>query len=80
MSNQTKKNKPTYESIYYFNVLDKIQEGNEVRYLDKKTLDCGVMNRERVEYLSAVLTICRVKSDRFEFWIDHETEEAEDEE
>lgn len=70
----------TYESIYSFYILDKIEEGKTVYYLDRKLHDCGIINKSTVEDFNTILKQSKEEPNRFDFWIEHETEEAEDEE
>lgn len=69
-----------YMSIYSFHVIEKIKEGKTVYYLDRKLHDCGTVNRISVEDLIAIIKADEQEKQRFEFWIEEETEEKEIEE
>ena len=57
-----------YIKIYHWNVLDWIEEGERVYFLDKKEKETGCINELFVDYALRLLKAAKTDFDRFEFW------------
>ena len=64
-----------YEDIYSFQVIGKLQAGESVYMVDKKSLTCGLVGDMTVYQLIGVLEEAEKQTGRFCFWIEVREEE-----
>ena len=69
----------TYKSIYSFYVIDKIKEGKTVYYVDRKLHDCGIINNISAQEYVTILKQSEEETTRYDFWIEEEKENPENE-
>lgn len=68
-----------YQTIYSFEVLNEIENGQRVYMLDRKYADTANVSNLTVEELVEIIKQEKKEHNRFEFWTEiAETEENED--
>lgn len=68
----------TYNTIYSFEVLDKIKEGAKVYVLDREEKAVYCVNDISVADLAQLEIFGKTNKKRFEYWIEEITEEIEE--
>lgn len=69
----------TFRTVYNWAVLEKIQEGKKVCVVDKQFHSCDTLNELIVDEAIAILKSSEECEDRYDFWIEEESEEVENE-
>ena len=69
-----------YNSIYNFQVIDKIVKGKKVYCLDRGTLNTCLVNNMPIANVFDLIKESKAEESRFDFWHEEEVEEQEGEE
>lgn len=62
------------ETIYSFQVLDKIKKGEQVYMVDRFERSLCTANRMRTQDLLECLVLAEIEESRFDFWVENNTE------
>ena len=57
-----------YRSMYHFEVIDEVNDGNTVYCLDKQNREVYIMNGMPLDRALRVVSVAKNDDERFEFW------------
>ena len=69
----------TFDTVYPWNIIDKIKEGKLVYCLDKEEQRIFCVNDMPVENYVAILEKCNAEETRYTFWLENHIEEKTEE-
>ena len=66
----------TFEGIYSWEAIGKLKEGKTVCVCDRHYYSCDTLNELTVDKAFAIINDAAERKDRYDFWIEEESEEA----
>ena len=63
-----------FKGIYYFEAFNNLKEGKKVSVCDRQIQSCDTLNEMTVDEAIALINDAEEHKDRYNFWIEEETE------